>query len=238
MQSIEQIDCKNNPVLLKLYKPKIIDVIPFTYSDYCEILDMYDIESNDELSILLDKLGFNCNKPITHLITKSNSITSIEIMQFNNEKNITIPTYPSNKKMELDEFNEFMLATFTHSCIVDFIIKVNVVDSNKYTQTEKTVIIEVIENNDKISIETDKYIKARRIFTKSKRLETIEFADFINIDNKWHYVNGKTIKMINNNTEKNIELKNCIKTIRNYYLQPQYDDDENDVFKYGHYEIL
>jgi hypothetical protein len=44
--------------------------------------------------------------------------------------------------------------------------------------------------------------------------------------------------MINNNTEKNIELKNCIKTIRNYYLQSQYDDDENDVFKYGHYEIL
>lgn len=213
----------------KLYTIKIIDVMPFTYSDYKEILDMYNVDmSNGELSILLEKLGFYNDIPTTKLITMNpdtiNSIyTPTEIKTINITKIQTqLLINPENKIMMLDEFNEFMQATFTHSCITEFIIKINIIsryDMKKYIY---------------------KYIKARRILTKSKLLNTVEYADFINIDNKWHYINGKTVRLISENKNENgktREYKTCISCIKKYYLLSQFDDDENTVFEYGHYEL-
>lgn len=196
-----------------------IEVSPFTYSVYCNLLDNYENNiDNPELNEIIDEIGFNIDKPIAlgydnqDIFVKPIYIAKDEAEQESSLQGIARISKLgkwSTCKYSQELFSSLMKSTFSHSAVIDYTIGSG---------------------------------KVRRIMTMSTRLETVQMVEFILADDsgdttKWIYTNSAEY----NNTKNENNKKMC-ELVYDFNLEHFEETDDFEIwnhplFQYGKHII-
>lgn len=213
-----------------------LEVSLFNYDDYCNLFETYNNDDeNIELRTIIDRLGFNIDRP-NAIISKANGDVIAAIITNANDDVIAtttasdqaeIDTYMKDAKyvMKLglwtvfkfsrDYFESEMTRLFNHSCKIIYQIK------NHHTSEIITIL---------------------RIYTMSSRLNTVQMVEFIletdenSNTNRWIYFD---ITKSNRNTLILNKYRLACNTIYDFYIEKDFEeiDDEqmweHELFQTG-----
>lgn len=179
-----------------------IEVSTFDYNDYCIIFDAYGNDgSNIELRKIIDRLGFNFERP-NMILTKADG-NLVEITPSTSQEEIYTQMKDATHRRKLglwtvykyssETFNSEISKLFNHTCKIDY----------------------------RVNIGTPGYddiVTIRRIYTMSPKLNTVQMVEFIlePIENK----NNENENDIENTVCKKWRMKyfDCTKTTQPYIL--------------------